>query len=344
MAWTDERIDTLKKLWTEGLSASQIAKQLGSVTRNAVIGKIHRLGLAGRATAYRPAKRPRVVLRKEQRAAKAPPAPIVTTTAAVDGPSTQTDCSAATLAMRHQTGMYIDLAMRSLAIRKKPAAASAVKVSAEFQPITPTLVDGQETANLYACHIPDSDSLVVAHARHMFNRTDWTFYAQSPVAPKKDCWKTDRFKFSATRLHADDDVPNWLIEAQPIVPADAPSNLPMTSEWLADLSKGLQGGANGHPLTLHENWTVPPAYINITSGFTFPVNGTTEEHELADALPDAFVDADTLLRIGLLQPIDEAGLKAMTAPARVPNRPKRKPNAGHRARPTRTIDDNGTRW
>jgi len=59
MSWTDERVEALKKLWTEGLSASQIAKQLGGVTRNAVIGKVHRLGLAGRATPSRPAvKRP----------------------------------------------------------------------------------------------------------------------------------------------------------------------------------------------------------------------------------------------------------------------------------------------
>lgn len=58
MGWTDERVSLLRKLWTEGLSASQIAKQLGGVTRNAVIGKVHRLGLAGRATPSRPAKRP----------------------------------------------------------------------------------------------------------------------------------------------------------------------------------------------------------------------------------------------------------------------------------------------
>ena len=49
MSWTDERVETLKTLWTEGLSASQIAKQLGGVSRNAVIGKVHRLGLEGRA-------------------------------------------------------------------------------------------------------------------------------------------------------------------------------------------------------------------------------------------------------------------------------------------------------
>lgn len=49
MSWSDERIDRLKKLWMDGLSASQIASDLGGVTRNAVIGKVHRLGLSGRA-------------------------------------------------------------------------------------------------------------------------------------------------------------------------------------------------------------------------------------------------------------------------------------------------------
>ena len=53
MAWTDERVEILKKLWAEGLSARQIADQLGGVTRNAVIGKVHRLGLSGRATTSR---------------------------------------------------------------------------------------------------------------------------------------------------------------------------------------------------------------------------------------------------------------------------------------------------
>jgi len=48
MSWTDERVELLKKMWNEGKSASQIAKELGSVTRNAVIGKVHRLGLSSR--------------------------------------------------------------------------------------------------------------------------------------------------------------------------------------------------------------------------------------------------------------------------------------------------------
>ncbi|HEY8617268.1 GcrA family cell cycle regulator [Phenylobacterium sp.] len=56
MGWTDERVELLKKLWQDGLSASQIAKQLGGVTRNAVIGKVHRLGLSGRAAPSKPAR------------------------------------------------------------------------------------------------------------------------------------------------------------------------------------------------------------------------------------------------------------------------------------------------
>ncbi|MBP1870975.1 hypothetical protein LPJGGPFB_00880 [Ensifer adhaerens] len=64
MNWTDERVEKLKKLWSEGLSASQIAAQLGGVSRNAVIGKVHRLSLPGRAkaggtaAATRPKQRP----------------------------------------------------------------------------------------------------------------------------------------------------------------------------------------------------------------------------------------------------------------------------------------------
>src|ERR1043165_7469683 len=69
MGWTEERVELLKKLWLEGLSASQIAGVLGEgVTRNAVIGKVHRLKLSGRAkpasstprvrSAPRPARRP----------------------------------------------------------------------------------------------------------------------------------------------------------------------------------------------------------------------------------------------------------------------------------------------
>ena len=84
MSWTDERVDTLKKLWTEGHSASQIAKALGGVTRNAVIGKVHRLGLSGRAAPsqparplYKPTRPPRPVSQPVHHASHAPAAPSI---------------------------------------------------------------------------------------------------------------------------------------------------------------------------------------------------------------------------------------------------------------------------
>lgn len=58
MSWTDERVETLKRMWTEGQSASQIAKELGGVTRNAVIGKVHRLGLSNRVASAEEATEP----------------------------------------------------------------------------------------------------------------------------------------------------------------------------------------------------------------------------------------------------------------------------------------------
>lgn len=53
MSWTDERVDRLKALWEEGKSAAEIAEILGDVSRNAVIGKAHRLGLSGRPSPIR---------------------------------------------------------------------------------------------------------------------------------------------------------------------------------------------------------------------------------------------------------------------------------------------------
>jgi GcrA cell cycle regulator len=75
MGWTDERVELLKKLWQDGLSASQIAKQLGGVTRNAVIGKVHRLGLSGRAAPSKPARTVFKAPRPARPAVSAPSAP-----------------------------------------------------------------------------------------------------------------------------------------------------------------------------------------------------------------------------------------------------------------------------
>ncbi|WP_201861461.1 GcrA family cell cycle regulator [Microvirga soli] len=71
--WTDERVELLKKLWTDGLSASQIAAELGNVTRNAVIGKVHRLGLSGRAKDAKPAAS--AAAARPRKATRAPSAP-----------------------------------------------------------------------------------------------------------------------------------------------------------------------------------------------------------------------------------------------------------------------------
>src|SRR5688500_16051891 len=54
MSWTDERIERLKKMWADGATASQIADELGGVSRNAVIGKAHRLGLDARPSPVKP--------------------------------------------------------------------------------------------------------------------------------------------------------------------------------------------------------------------------------------------------------------------------------------------------
>ena len=76
MAWTDDRIDRLKAMWDEGLTASQIAEQLGEVSRNAVIGKAHRLGLTPRPSPVRTAASiDKPVVAPAEVAEVAPPAP-----------------------------------------------------------------------------------------------------------------------------------------------------------------------------------------------------------------------------------------------------------------------------
>ncbi|MBF9029211.1 GcrA cell cycle regulator [Rhodobacterales bacterium HKCCE3408] len=79
MSWTDERVETLKRMWSEGQSASQIAKELGGVTRNAVIGKVHRLGLSNRTSGSgKPVEEPK---------AKPAPQPEAKPAAKADAPS-----------------------------------------------------------------------------------------------------------------------------------------------------------------------------------------------------------------------------------------------------------------
>ena len=74
MSWTDERIDQLKAMWEKGLTASQIADELGGVSRNAVIGKAHRLGLQSRPSPVKPNEAPKKAapVRKPAPEAEAP--------------------------------------------------------------------------------------------------------------------------------------------------------------------------------------------------------------------------------------------------------------------------------
>ncbi len=109
MSWTDERIERLKAMWAEGATASQIADELGGVSRNAVIGKAHRLGLESRpspvkpgddkpvrqaaATAQPPSPAPAPAAPKAERPAPAPvapaapPAPVADTPASASAPA-----------------------------------------------------------------------------------------------------------------------------------------------------------------------------------------------------------------------------------------------------------------
>lgn len=91
LPWSDDRVEVLTKLWRDGQSASTIARTLGGTTRNAVIGKVHRLGLSGRRPPARPgSRRPRVVppeprIPRARLAAVAAPHRVVTERAPVLG-------------------------------------------------------------------------------------------------------------------------------------------------------------------------------------------------------------------------------------------------------------------
>jgi GcrA cell cycle regulator len=103
MNWTDERVELLRKLWSDGLSASQIAAQLGGVSRNAVIGKVHRLKLSsrGRATAA-PVRQTKTVhapsaVKQAPRAA----APMRAMTASIGATALQTQFDVEPAVVRH---------------------------------------------------------------------------------------------------------------------------------------------------------------------------------------------------------------------------------------------------
>ena len=100
-SWSEPRVTTLRSLWLDGLSASQIAKQLGGVTRNAVIGKVHRLGLSGRGAPSAPGRtarispprpaRPRRAVVRPSRVMAPPRPPVAASVTGPEGPGLVTD-------------------------------------------------------------------------------------------------------------------------------------------------------------------------------------------------------------------------------------------------------------
>ncbi len=87
IGWTEDRVETLKKLWAEGFSAAQIANQMGGITRNAVIGKVHRLGLSGRGTPSRTIKRSAIAKPKKAANAPKPRGTLANSTATLPAPA-----------------------------------------------------------------------------------------------------------------------------------------------------------------------------------------------------------------------------------------------------------------
>ncbi|HKT16107.1 MAG TPA: GcrA family cell cycle regulator [Allosphingosinicella sp.] len=106
MSWTDERIDQLKEMWTRGMTASQIADELGGVSRNAVIGKAHRLGLQSRPSPVKPNEPAPVKPRKPAAAPEQPreeaAAPAVRTAPAGGPPQPQATPAPAQAAQQPQ--------------------------------------------------------------------------------------------------------------------------------------------------------------------------------------------------------------------------------------------------
>jgi GcrA cell cycle regulator len=99
MSWTDDRIETLRSMWEKGMTASQIAESLGEVSRNAVIGKAHRLGLQSRPSPVKANEEgdsaPAAPAPAPAKRAEAPrPAPAPVAAAPVAAPATPTDSAA----------------------------------------------------------------------------------------------------------------------------------------------------------------------------------------------------------------------------------------------------------
>lgn len=132
MSWTDERVETLKKMWGEGQSASQIAKELGGVTRNAVIGKVHRLGLSNRAGSPAGAKEVEEPV-AEVKVEDVPEKPEMRTESATPSRAPKPDPNAVAVVELDENGIPISAARRAIipAGQPLPPQPSANEISPE---------------------------------------------------------------------------------------------------------------------------------------------------------------------------------------------------------------------
>jgi len=144
MEWTEQRIEILRKLWGQGQTASQIAALLGGISRNAVIGKAHRLGLTGRPS---PIKREAGAPKRRSRASQ-PQAPMQPSLQAMPGNRTPSHAMAEENAMRPTSG-------RQTAGRESEAAGSAA-VQASASPTRPAAQPSKH-AGTKTCSWPVGD-------------------------------------------------------------------------------------------------------------------------------------------------------------------------------------------
>ena len=133
MSWTDERIELLKKRWTDGNSASQIATELGGVTRNAVIGKVHRLKLESRIKAVPATEtvveaKPRPSVVESPRVIEAAPRMVASSQAGISRQPSMRAMGATALKMEEE----VDLVAQPMVVQE-------VRQSAEIVPISRNL-------------------------------------------------------------------------------------------------------------------------------------------------------------------------------------------------------------
>ncbi|KAA0972426.1 GcrA cell cycle regulator [Aureimonas fodinaquatilis] len=148
MSWTDERIETLKRLWSDGHSASQIANELGGVSRNAVIGKVHRLKLESRIKPAATPTTPAAPLAAAEpvNAAPAPqPAPRQAAPAVLEARETPPVAAAPATPRILPSSAPQPVAQQSVT---RTLGATALKIEPQFAPYEPSVEEDRPSAEV----------------------------------------------------------------------------------------------------------------------------------------------------------------------------------------------------